>query len=124
MLSETGAAIEDNIPGLPTYITVPYTSEQEVSIKQTFWRAIFQSSISPNDGPAKMPKMKAAVWFEEIKEEEASLVTFKVIRDFRITHNPAVLSALTSDLKVLKSRLTTPSGFTFSCNGNFEIKTV
>ncbi|KAJ3306439.1 hypothetical protein HDV03_005049 [Kappamyces sp. JEL0829] len=119
ILSETGAPIESNIDGQPQLISTPYTSDDEVKIKQSFWRAIFQGSINYQ---APMPRMKAAVWFEESKPETAQNKNFQVLRDFRITANPAVAAAFAKDIKAQGTNITRPSGFKFTCDGQFNIQ--
>jgi hypothetical protein len=122
ILSETGASIDNNIPGNATVLTSPPTTEQELAVKQAWWKGLFSNSVQATQGTG-ISSLKAAVWFEIIKPEETFAVGRSVVlqRDFRITHNKVVRDAFIKDATDLGSLLTRPGKFQFSCDGTFNL---
>lgn len=120
IFSETGAPVESNLPGNATYVTVPATLQHELLVKQAWWRAVFSSSVQETPGTS-LSKLKAAVWFEETKPEQAFDARTFVQKDFMISAKPQIAQAFAADIQALGSKITYPGGFSFSCAGQFNI---
>lgn len=120
ILSETGAPVESNLPGNATYIRSPATLQQELLTKQSWWKAILASSVQASPGTS-LSRMKAAVWFEESKPEQAFDANTFVEKDFRISAKPEIASAFAADMLALGNKVTYPTGFSFTCSGFFAI---
>lgn len=119
LFSETGAAVDTNIPGQQQLVTTPPTLANELQIKQAWWRLVLNSSVSAAPGTG-LSKMKAAVWFEiEKTETSGQNVNVIVNRDYTITTKPAIAQAFAADLKALGSKITYPNKFKFTCDGSF-----
>lgn len=120
IFSETAAPVEYNIPGNATYVRNPPTLEQELQVKQAWWNAILKSSVEAAPDTA-LSKLKAAVWFEESKPEKAFDADIFVQKDFAISTKPEIARAFAADIQALGNKITYPSGFSFSCAGEFKI---
>lgn len=123
IFSETAAPIETNLPGNISYVQIQPTPQYELQVKQAWWRAIFATALGPG---AAMPKLKAVVWFEITKPEQAyntasnSNNNNNVLRDYTVTTNRDVASALAADVKGYGNQMTYPGKFKFSCNGEWN----
>ncbi|KAJ3256788.1 hypothetical protein HK103_005162 [Boothiomyces macroporosus] len=123
ILSETGSAFAYNAPDsrplIKNDLSLPLI-DQEVQIKESWWRAIFWISILDKD-KKKLPKLKAAVWFEEMKEENSydwdQYGPVNIIRDYRITFNSTVKDRFVKDLYDIGDRLLYAGKLRFTCNG-------
>jgi hypothetical protein len=119
IFSETGSAVNYDI-GPQKSVLDPLTVEQEVQTKQAWWTAIFRDSVLQTTD-TKLSRLKAAVWFEERKEETSyDDATIRVMRDYRITYNATVRNAFLKDLDALGDKITYPGKFRFQCNGDFS----
>ena len=119
MFSETGSAINYDKAGRTSIGTVA-TIRQEVESKQSWWNAVLDSSVlaAPN---TKLSRLKAAVWFEERKDEasyENPAITIE--RDYRITYNETVRNAFMKDMQQIGDKISYAGKFEFSCNGGFK----
>ncbi|KAJ3306440.1 hypothetical protein HDV03_005050 [Kappamyces sp. JEL0829] len=119
MFSETGAAVDSNLPGQPQVVSASVSAQLESQTKQSWWMAILNSSLGSSPS---MPLLKAAVWFEEFKSEAAyQNANARIMRDYRISANSSVRNAFLSDLKSFDGKITSPGKFSFSCDGRFNI---
>jgi hypothetical protein len=119
MFSETAAAIVSNVAGQPQIVKDPPTDESELAVKQQWWRQILQDTIYA-EPDSLLSRTKAAVWFEEVKDETSyDNENAKILRDYRVTFKPFIQDALVADLKKAGSRITYPGKFKFACNGDF-----
>ncbi|KAJ3273458.1 serine palmitoyltransferase, long chain base subunit [Terramyces sp. JEL0728] len=111
ILSETGSAFAYNAPNSRPLIKDDLSTplvDQEAQIKESWWRAIFWTSILDKQ-KVKLPKLQAAVWFEEMKEEQSydwdQYGAVNIIRDYRITFNETVRNRFVKDLYDMGDRL-------------------
>ncbi|KAJ3328737.1 hypothetical protein HDU91_004038, partial [Kappamyces sp. JEL0680] len=106
MFSETGAAVDSNLPGQPQVVSASVSAQLESQTKQSWWMAILNSSLGSSPS---MPLLKAAVWFEEFKSEAAyQNANARIMRDYRISANSSVRNAFLSDLKSFDGKITSP----------------
>ena len=118
MFSETGSASIYDKPGQST-VGIPVTTQLEVDTKQSWWTAILQDSIlAPKN--TKISRLKAAVWFEERKDESSyDNPNIMIERDYRITFNESVRRAFLGDMQKLGDKISYAGKFEFKCNGEF-----
>lgn len=118
MFSETGSASIYDKPGQRT-VGIPITQKLEVDTKQAWWSTIFKDSIlAPKN--TKLSRLKAAVWFEERKDETSyDNPSIMVERDYRITFNESVRDAFLTDMRKLGDKISYAGKFEFKCNGDF-----
>ena len=85
MLSETGSAWDSNQKGQRRVVLDdPNASKNELLSKISWVKSII-------DAISKLPNFKAAVWFEEIKEESSyGLSNVRVMRDYRMTFSQSI----------------------------------
>ena len=67
--------------------------------------------------------LRAAVWFEEIKNEESYFDSqARVIKDYRITESPAVRQAFQTDLNAAGEHIKYAENFAYTCDGTIQLK--
>ena len=113
IFSETGSAVDYNYQ-TATIVPSPPTVAIEVETKRSWWNAILSSARSD------LPGLKAAVWFEEFKDEASYQdSTQRVMRDYRISYNSSVIDAFNQDIA---GAVTKPGRFKFDCSGKFTFQ--
>eukprot|EP00842_Homolaphlyctis_polyrhiza_P003810 jgi/Hompol1/442/HPOL_002501-RA len=120
LFSETGAAYQVGPSVISTNSGVDQV-QYEVSVKRSWWNAIFQNALAAN---GKLARMRAAVWFEESKWELDGGITAPlnrtVWRDYRLTSNATVVNALRTDLANLGTKLAWAGKLVLGCNGTLS----
>ena len=116
IISETGSPLESNHPGNRTVFRRDFTSEEEVALKQGWWRSIFANAFPGGS----LSRLAGFVWFEISKPEEVYVqnTTTFVNRNFKITTNQNVIDAFRADYDQLYDRMAHPGSFKASCDGS------
>lgn len=93
MLAETGSAWDYNQKGHRNVVV----QDSNASAKELESKISWVKSITNAIG--MLPKFKAAVWFEEKKDESSYAVSsVRVVRDYRITFSSSIRKAFLSTL--------------------------
>jgi hypothetical protein len=118
MFSETGAAIVYDTGSVP-FVKLKATTALELQVKQRWWSEILAETIYAEKG-TKLSRTKAAVWFEEFKNEfsyDDSNVL--LLRDYRISYNSTIRNAFKKDYEAAGTKISRPGKFKFGCNGEY-----
>jgi hypothetical protein len=98
MLSETGSAWDSNQKGQRNVVTQDSNASANEMKSKISWVKSIVHAIGI------LPNFKAAVWFEEKKEESSySVSNVRVIRDYRITFSSFIRKEFLSTLSNEKS---------------------
>ncbi|EGF81320.1 hypothetical protein BATDEDRAFT_36866 [Batrachochytrium dendrobatidis JAM81] len=118
ILSETGSAYQT---GGGQVVPAGDQTQFEMVSKRSWWNAILHTAVGAG---AAMPKLFAAVWFEEQKREpDSNLANVDTWRDFRITFNTTVRNQFVTDVNALGTQLDWAGSLSVKCNGEISIKT-